>query len=235
MTNAQKFLDFYNELDQIFSKALSRLDYVTFSSKIRELSQKNSIVRRYKDDLYQLGNLRNAIAHQSKGGIPIAEPYEETVNLIQKILNEFKNPKRVIPSFQFDIFSVTPNTPLIELLKEMKEKDFSQAPFLDSNGEVIEVISTNTITRWLFDQVNNDNIILPETKISDLLPHIEIAGNYTLISRGTTIYEAAEIFMKKSKEKKSQLDCLLITHSGKATEKLMGIVCIEDIAPYLID
>lgn len=236
MTNAQKFLDFYNELDQIFSKALSRLEYVTFSSKIRELSQKNSILRRYKDDLYQLGNnLRNAITHQSKGGIPIAEPYEETVNLIQKILDEFKNPKRVIPSFQFEVFSVTPDTLLIEFLQEMKTQNFSQAPILDMNGKVIEVISTNTISRWLYAEYENQLIDLTSAKISDLIPHIEAPNNYGLISRNTTVYEASETFMKKSKKKKSQVDCLIITHSGKATEKLMAVVCIEDIALFLMD
>lgn len=235
LSNAQKFLDCYNELDQLFAKELNHSDHIPFSQRIKDLIPKSSIVRNYKDDLFQLGNLRNAIAHQSKGGVPIAEPFEETVQLIQKILDDFKNPKRVIPAFQFKVFTVTPDTPLIELLKEMKEKDFSQAPILDSNGKLIEVISTNTISRWLFDQVNNENVILPKAKISELIPHIEISGNYNLISRNTSVYEAADTFMKKSKEKKSPLDCLIITHSGKATEKLMGIVCIEDIAPYLID
>ena len=32
-----------------------------------------------------------------------------------------------------------------------------------------------------------------------------------------------------------QLDCLIITHSGKSVEKLIGIVCMEDIAKYLIN
>jgi hypothetical protein len=71
-------------------------------------------------------------------------------------------------------------------------------------------------------------------KIADLMPHIETPENYGLIHRNTTVYEAAEIYLRKSKEKKSKLDCLIITHSGKSGEKLMGIVCIEDIAEYLL-
>lgn len=235
MTNAQKFLDNYNELDRLFAKALRQNDYAPFSQRIRELSGKSSIVRRYKDDLYQLGNLRNAIAHQSRGGVPIAEPFEETVHLIQKILEEFNNPKRVIPAFQFEVFTVTTDTPLIDLLQEMKTKNFSQAPILDTDGKVIEVISTNTISRWLYAEYENQLIDLTTAKISDLIPHIETKENYALISRNTTVYEAAEIYLKKSKEKKSQLDCLIITQNGKASEKLMGIVCIEDIAEYLMD
>lgn len=235
MTNAQKFLDYYNELDQAFAKTLGQFEYESYSSRLRQLISQNPVVRRYKDDLYQLGNLRNAITHQSKGGVPIAEPFEETVFLIQKILAEFKNPKRVIPAFQFEVFAVTPDIPLINLLQEMKRQNFSQAPILDAVGKVIEVISTNTISRWLFAEYDNQLIDLTAAKISDMMPHIETKENYTLISRNTTVYEAAEIYLKKSKEKKSQLDCLIITQNGKPSEKLMGIVCIEDIAPYLMD
>ncbi|WP_158860975.1 CBS domain-containing protein [Lunatibacter salilacus] len=235
MTNAQKFLDCYNELDKAFAKTLGQSEYASFSQRIKELIGKNSVVRRYKDDLYQLGNLRNAIAHQSKGGIPIAEPYQETVELIESILKEFKNPKRVIPDFQFDVFCVNSDTPLINLLQEMNAKDFSQAPILDAGGKVIEVISTNTISRWLFSEYKNQLIDLTAAKVSDLMPHIENTGNYTLIPRNTTVYEAAEIYLKKSKEKKSQLDCMIITQNGKPSEKLMGIVSIEDIAEYLME
>lgn len=235
MTNAHKFLDHYNELDQLLAKSLNQPDYASFRDKVRVLSERNAVIKRYKDDLFQLGNLRNAISHQSKGGVPIADPFEETVQLIQKILEEFKNPKRVIPAFQFVVFTVTPDTPLIDLLQEMKTQNFSQAPILDNYGKVIEVISTNTISRWLFAEYRNEYIDLTAAKISDLMPHIEVKENYTLISRNTTVYEAAEIYLKKSKEKKSQLDCLIITQNGKASEKLMGIVCIEDIAPYLMD
>jgi predicted transcriptional regulator len=235
MTNAQKFLDLYNELDQIFAKALGQYDYESFSQRIRQLIPRNPVVRRYKDDLYQLGNLRNAIAHQSKDGPAIAEPFDETVGLLHRILEEFKNPKRVIPEFQFEVFSVKSETPLIDLLTEMKEKDFSQAPILDDAGNVIEVISTNTISRWLFGEYKNEYIDLTAAKISDLTPYIETKANYSLISRNTTVYEAAEQFLKKSKEKQSKLDCMMITHSGKVGEKLIGIVCIEDIAEYLMD
>ena len=235
MTNAQKFSDLYNQLDQAFAKNLGQSDYLAFSQKIRELVHKNPVVRRYKDDLHQLGSLRNAIIHQSKNGVTIAESHEETVNLLARILQDYQNPKRVIPTFQFEVFSVTSDTPLIDLLSEMKDKDFSQAPVMDESGKVIEVISTNTISRWLFSEYKNQLIDLTAAKVSDLMPHIETTGNYALIPRNTTVYEAAEIYLKKSKEKKSQLDCMIITQNGKPSEKLMGIVSIEDIAVYLMD
>ncbi|SFB59769.1 CBS domain-containing protein [Algoriphagus aquimarinus] len=235
MTNAQKFLHLYNELDQAFARALGHSDYESFTYRIKQLSEKNPIVRRYKDDLHQLGSLRNAIAHQSRDGRAIAEPFDETVTLLKQIMDEYSKPKLVFPQFGFEVFSVTPLTPLIDLLTEMKQKDFSQAPILDESGNVIEVISTNTISRWLFAEYENELIDLTSARISDLIPHIEIKENYSLISRSTTVYEAAEIYIRQSAENKSQLDCMIITHSGKAGEKIIGLVCIEEIAGYLMD
>jgi len=56
----------------------------------------------------------------------------------------------VIPEFQFEVFSVRSESRLIDLLTEMEEKDFSQAPIPDDARNVIEMISTNIISRWLF-------------------------------------------------------------------------------------
>ena len=117
----------------------------------------------------------------------------------------------------------------------MKARNFSQAPVVDSNGRLIEVISTNTISRWLFAEYENELIDLTSSKISDLLPYVETPENYCVISKSISVYEAAEIFLKKSREKKSQLDCLIITENGKEADRLMGIICIEYIAAYLMD
>lgn len=131
MTNGQKFSNLYNLLDQAFSKNLGQSEHVAFSQKIRNLVQKNPVVGRYKDDHQQMGSLRNEIVNQSKNGFPIAEPRTETVDLTFHTLKEFQNPSRVTPTFQFKVFSVTSDTPLFDLLSEMKRMDFSQAPEID--------------------------------------------------------------------------------------------------------
>jgi len=178
--------------------------------------------------------LRNAIAHRTKGGVAIAEPLDTTVGLINKIFEELKNPIRVIPIFQCVVFTIDVNAPLEMLLEKMKVLNISQAPVTDERGRIIEVISTNTISRWLYKEFKNDLIELSTYSVSDLLPHIEIPGNYTFITRNTSIYEASEIYLKKSQELKSHVDCLLITENGKESEKLLGIVCIEDMAKFLV-
>jgi hypothetical protein len=181
MTNTQKFIDCYNELDKSFAKALDQSEYVSFSQRIRELVPRNPVVRRYKEDLFLLGNLRNAISHNTINSKPIAEPLTETIELIERILNEFKNPLKVTLKFQFEVFSIGEETQLMELLQEMKSQDFSQAPVLDNSGKVIEVISTNTISRWLFDQMQQEEIILPGVKVGELIPYIETKQNYAVI------------------------------------------------------
>lgn len=234
MSNAGKFVDHYNELDKEFKRKLKADDYVSFVQKVKKLASKDAVVRSFKEDLIQFANLRNAIVHESKNGIHIAEPYEETVKRIEQIKISVLNPKKVIPAFQFKVYSVNKETPLEEMLTEMRKYDFSQAPLIDQNGKIIEIISANTISRWLFCQIKEDIISIKDTIIGDLIPFIEKPKNFELIHRNTTICAAAEIFIKKAKEKGAHLDCLIITHKGLSTESMLGLVCIEDIAEYLV-
>ncbi len=65
MANAHKFIDYYIELDQLLAKALNQADYVSFRDKVRDLSTRYAVIKRYRDDLFQLENLRNTISQKT--------------------------------------------------------------------------------------------------------------------------------------------------------------------------
>ncbi|MBY6035067.1 hypothetical protein KUV80_00275 [Fictibacillus nanhaiensis] len=60
------------------------------------------------------------------------------------------------------------------------------------------------------------------------MPHIGEEGNYQFIGRNESIYIAEEKF-KESFKKGIRLDALLITHNGKPTENLLGIITTWDV------
>ena len=78
MTNAEIFLNTYNEIDKIL-KNLDDESYQTYSTKIR--TNKNPIIKQFKDKLLDFGELRNAIVHNPKiGNDFIAEPHNLAPN-----------------------------------------------------------------------------------------------------------------------------------------------------------
>jgi CBS domain-containing protein len=112
----------------------------------------------------------------------------------------------------------------------MKEKSFSQFPVFDDNGKVIEIINTNTITRWLGKNIVNNEIITENPKICQLFDDIEFSKNYLFIKRDLDIYSAYNLFVKHIEQHSRNLDVLFITATGRENEKLLGLITIEDIA-----
>lgn len=166
-----------------------------------------------------------------KDGKAIAEPHDYTVQRIVELYGFINNPKKVIPEFQFEIIGAKENHYINQILVEMKENSFSQFPVYDEKTQVLELINTNTISRWLSSEMEkNGTIITENVKVKDLVPFIEFSKNYGYVSRNTSVFEAYELFVNQIIKYKRNLDVLFITHSGKPNEKLLGLITIEDIA-----
>ena len=233
MTNSEKFIEIYNKLDKYLQKDIGADEYVSYANKIR--NSKNTVVNRFKDELLSFGTLRNAIVHNPKiGGKTIAEPHDSTVKRFGEIYEMITNPKKVIPTFQFQVLGASEGDYINDILKVMKQKSFSQFPVLDSEGNVIELINNNTISRWLASEVDEKGtIIIEDVTVQKLISEIEYKNNYKFVSRDTSIYEAYDLFIKHINEKERNLDVLFITHTGKRTEKLLGLITISDLAPLI--
>jgi len=233
MSNAEEFLQYYNLIDQFIKNNDGYDTYVNFSQKVK--SSKNKVVLKFKDELLSLGALRNAIVHNPKiKGDPIAEPHVETVNKIKSLYLKITNPKKVIPTFQFQILGAKEEDFINSILIEMKKRSFSQFPVFNENEKVVELINTNTIARWLSENMEDNGTILTENvRVKDLIPLIEFKQNYKFISRQTSVYEAYDLFIEQIIRKKRNLDVLFITNTGKKNEDLLGLVTIEDIAPVI--
>ncbi|MBH0064166.1 CBS domain-containing protein [Psychrobacter sp. SZ93C1] len=233
MNNSEKFLEIYNNLDQYLKKEIRADDYVSYTNKVK--NSKNTVVNRFKDELLSFGTLRNAIVHNPKiDNKAIAEPHDRTVERFNEIYETINNPKKVIPTFQFDVLGANKDDYINDILKQMKQKSFSQFPVLDSNEAIIELINNNTISRWLASEIDeNGTIIVDGVTVEKLIPEIEFKRNYKFISRDTSIYKAYDLFLNHINEKERNLDVLFITHNGKETEKLLGLITISDLAPLI--
>lgn len=231
MTNAEKFIDIYNQVDKLL-KDIDKEEYQSFTSKIR--SSKNPLIRAFREKLIDYAELRNAIVHNPKvGGRFIAEPLDVIVSDFDGILKTIQSPKKVIPLFQFDVIGVKGYDKLDGILKIMKQKSFSQFPIFDEQKRIIEVVNTNTISRWIGRNIIEDEIMVENPKISELITDIEFPNNFKFISRDTDIFTAYSLFINHIETKKRNLDALFITNSGRNGEKVLGLITIEDIAGHI--
>ena len=233
MTNSDKFLEYYNKIDLYLKREGNYENHQSYAYKVKNST--SGVVKRFKDELLTFGELRNAIIHHPLiNGEPIAEPHTQIVNRIKTIAEHILNPKKVIPTFQFEVFSAHFNEYINPIVHKMGEFSFSQAPIIDDQGKIIEIITTNTIARWLSSCLeSNGTLLLENVKVKDLIPYIENAKNYCFLNRDASIYDAYQLFVESFKRNKCYLDTIFLTNSGNQYEKILGLITINDIANHL--
>lgn len=229
MKSSDLFIDAYNSIDNYLKKEGNYESHVSFMHKIKH--SKNNIIRNHRDDLITYGELRNAIVHSPRlNDKAIAEPHAETVNRLQKIRDFVLNPKKVYPTFNYKVIGAREDESINGILKEMRELSFSQFPVYNYDMTIKELITSNTIARWLSSNMETDgSIIVDDVKVSELIAEVENKNNYKFISRDSTIFDAYDLFIEQTKKNGCNLDAIFITHSGNVDEKVIGLITIEDI------
>lgn len=84
-SNAIRFIDSYNKIDNTLRSIYGINDHTGFSDMIRRLAVKNYLVKLYEEELVSYARLRNAIVHKSTTEEVIAEPHDDVVAKIEQI------------------------------------------------------------------------------------------------------------------------------------------------------
>src|SRR5690606_6060906 len=91
--NSERFIVAYNRIEKVLSEKADGDEYTPFYRLIDKVKVTNSVVRKYEDDLRELGDLRNAIVHNRTDiDYVIAEPHDEIVERIELIEEKLSNP-----------------------------------------------------------------------------------------------------------------------------------------------
>lgn len=227
MNNARKFLASFNNIESELRHRNNFDNSVGFRKIIYEIADKNKIVSMNRKLLESYTELRNAIVHTEGEEFIIAEPHDDVVNKIKEVEELILNPPKVLPKYQIDVLILTPEDSVFTAINLMFQNDFSQVPIYKEGG-FIGLLSSNTITRWLGAvdrEIDPDgSTIITDTRISDVLQYTENKDNYRFINRNYYQHQVLDIF-----EKEKNIDAVLITHSGKQNEKLLGIITVWDL------
>lgn len=233
-----KLTDLFKELEEVIRKKCNavgiKTDNILIGSLIEELSKKNSVVRRYKQELMVIKDVRNINTHQrnDKYGYVVCPNPDMNVKL-KSIIDEINNPPTIYNSNmcikkQY-MYCKTLNDTVEATIKDMVDKTYTHIPILE-NGIVNGVFSEST----LLDIVNAEHgIIVDEnTKFSDIQEYLKLENHFTedfiFISRNKNIYDVEDIF-KDYFVRKKRLGCVYVTESGKANESILGMLTAWDV------
>ncbi len=228
MSNAQTFLALFNKIEQFLDQLNNSTEHYGFRRLVDNLSKENDLVANYKLELVDYLELRNAIVHKSTGK-PIAEPYLEVIEKMQRIYDALTNPPLAIEIATQPVYTCTTKTPIVEIIKQMNSNFYTSIPVYNQDL-FIGVFSDNSLTRWLAHV--NEPLNLEEILVNQTQDYIEKAANkfnnYKFMSLTTDVFTVRQAFVSFTKEK-MRLGAIFLTQTGRKNEKIEGIVTPWDL------
>jgi CBS domain-containing protein len=228
MSNSERFLRAYNAIDNHLRRKLRLERHRGFPSVVDIAAKKLKEVRRYRDDLKEYGQLRNAIVHENtEDEHAIAEPHDDVTERIERMAELIIRPPRVFPLFKKDVFRLSPDDPIQRAVAVMYRNNYSQIPLYEDD-RFYGLLSAVTVARWLGGSDDETTFNLQRTTIKDVYRYTEEKEIHAFLPRDATVAEAISRF-EESQRRKKRLTAILITENGEPHETVLGIMTSGDL------
>lgn len=227
MSNAERFLRAYNEIDHGLRNQYNFKRAMAFTDIIRRSVLINSVVRKYEDDLIDYSRLRNAIVHSGNETDIIAEPHTNVVEKLEHIAKLICTPPRAVDSIcRKDVLCVSANENIKSVIEKISKSGYSNLPVYDgekligiANGQrLLDAIGRAMLNNRSIDKFSKEMLIgeIVSNQITDTY--------YAISDESLTLEQALNLFYKNRK-----MLVILITKNGSDYEKPLGIISVADI------
>lgn len=228
-TRSQRFLIAFAKAEGGLEDLLGAGSGNSFRWLVRQASKRDPLVRSVEDDLLELSELRNAIVHDRGGGYVIAEPHEETVARLEKIVELITDPPRIDEVMSQPVLTCRPDEPVAEAAKRMVDGGFSRLPiYRDDEGTFVGLLTANAIARWVAARMAGPSNLLEEEPVEAVFGYGEAGRRYEVVGRERLVTDVVAMFADAPRAGR-RLETVLVTPTGTKTEPPVGIVTIQDL------
>jgi CBS domain-containing protein len=233
MRNSEAFLNAFIAVETWLKQQIGAERSMTFYQLVERNAQRSSTVRRFREDLKQFADLRNALVHERRNDAVLAEPTDAVVRDLERMRATLTRPPTVLPRFRRHVKTCDVKQTVGVAARLMRTESYSQVPIL-SNGVVVGLLTSETIARWLASEVENDVISLFDTTVEAVLRHTEDHDHYRYLASQAPIDDALTLFEDFATRGKT-LNAILITPNGRPGPVIDGILTIHDLPDILQD
>jgi predicted transcriptional regulator len=222
---AEEFLHLLNQLDEHLKHRAKRHEGRGFMMRAEIASRQDPVLQRYMNELREFSELRNAIVHYREYPTEIiAEPTENALERLRRIVEHIIDPPKVIPTFAGTVKCWQTEDQLLDALHFMDRQGHSQLPVYNA-GEMA-LLSSDGIARWLA-ACASEMVGLAGKTVGDVLPY-EKQHSFVLVSEKATVEQARQAF-HKALERGQRLRAVLVTSNGQPAAKLLGIITAANL------
>jgi CBS domain-containing protein len=218
----------FNRIHRCLKELVKNASNDAFVELLNTGFKNHSIIRRYKNELYQFAKLRNAIVHEKVDvDYYIAEPHKEVVARIEEIADHFEKPPLAITAASTPVFYYYEDALLKDVLKAINKFDFTRFPIYSKNNVYRGLLTSTDIIRWMARKFSSDVISLENVKVGEVLTKDK---NYYVdfVSEKATLYEVEERFDTYHTQDK-KLQAVILTENGEKDSKPKGVITPWDL------
>lgn len=232
MSNADEYKAEFNKLEQLLKKRADKYSEDSLSSVVSYLvrTRHDRIVRQFERDIRQFIELRNAIIHQSTGRA-IAEPYEETVSSLKKLIANIEHPRTSWDIATKKLLTIGPDDRLSSVISIMSQNGVTSLPIVEDR-EVIGFVSEGTIVRMLDRSFEEGGGALVEEALVKDIDYDQPYGNesdlYKYVGRYATVYDIEDAFNAAISDGKRLL-AVIVSDTGDNNSTPIGIITAWDL------
>ena len=235
MNNNDKFIELYNKLDTILrehnnisSRTISCIKRYEDELKVSQFES----VRNRGFALESIRNVRNTLIHDAKiYSIDAFDINDKVILFLEKEIDYLLNPKRLIDiAVKIEnVYSVSLNDNLQDVIFYLSKHKISHAPLLDENGILLGVFSESTLFSYLLK--HNEVSITNDTKIKDFYEYLLIDNHsserFEFLPYNKYVTSLNISLNKKAKHEK-RIAMIFLTKTGRKDEKILGIMTSSD-------
>ena len=221
MQNSEIFLDYFVRIEMILKEMLKTNAY-SFVKMVHMASKRDATINRYQNDLLELAQLRNAIVHnRTSDQKAIAEPHDEIVVLITKIVNQLEKPPKVANLKLQKVFTIQDNFFLDELSMIQEKYNYSVVPVYH-DGTYLGCVHARLYQKAF--QFKGESV----KTAYDLLKLGNYQDRLVFVSQEKKLIDLFTEF-NQSYEKGQGIIAYLVTETGKKNERIQGIITPADM------
>ncbi len=228
LSNAERFLNAYSAIEHEMAKILNLKDHRRFFELVDKSARLNPVIERYRFDLKEYADLRNAIVHDRAGGEIIAEPVDGVVTNIEYIAELLLKPPTVEQFFLKDVLILSADDPVRRAVRELSSHSYTQVPVM-KDDQMAGLLTSNMIVKWMGISMADDSFDLEHVTLIEVISKVGHEKNYVVVAANRPLFDIPDLFYKRQ-QKGQKLDAVLITKSGKEGEKLLGIITNRDLS-----
>lgn len=228
---AEEFLTTFNRIDEILRRKTGLRDRSkVFSHVLDAFGRQEPAMKSWLRRLRGYADLRNTIVHDRHQRYEfIAYPSRNTLLDLQRLEKQLEAPLRVEEVFLRDVYVLSPDDSVDQVLAAVADDDFTQFPVYEADGAFAGLLTGNGLTRWLATRPGGDKQLIDwsEHTVADVLAFEEELQTCDFVARTVPVRDVLHAFRDLP-----SLEALLVTHSGDPKQVPIGIITLEDIAGH---